>query len=99
MYKLENYISGSWVTGDGDGQLLYNAVTADVIGAASTKGLDFKSITHYARTVGNPALRKMTFHVRGNMLKALALHLRNHLDKFIPSVIKPVLQRQTAGWI
>ena len=27
-------------------------------------------------------LRKMTFHERGNMLKALALHLRNHLDKF-----------------
>src|SRR5258707_1220310 len=24
----------------------------------------------------------MTFHQRGNMLKALALHLRNHLDKF-----------------
>jgi len=24
----------------------------------------------------------MTFHARGNMLKALALHLRNHLDKF-----------------
>jgi oxepin-CoA hydrolase/3-oxo-5,6-dehydrosuberyl-CoA semialdehyde dehydrogenase len=82
MYKLENYISGNWITGDGEGQLLYNAVTGSVIGSASTKGLDFKSITHYARTVGNPALRKMTFHQRGNMLKALALHLRNHLDKF-----------------
>jgi oxepin-CoA hydrolase / 3-oxo-5,6-dehydrosuberyl-CoA semialdehyde dehydrogenase len=82
MNKLGNYITGHWITGDGDGQLLYNAVTADVIGAASTKGLDFKSITEYARTVGNPALRKMTFHARGNMLKALALHLRNHLDKF-----------------
>ncbi|MGF2414017.1 phenylacetic acid degradation bifunctional protein PaaZ [Ferruginibacter sp.] len=82
MNKLGNYITGNWITGDGDGQALYNAVTADIIGAASTKGLDFKSITDYARTVGNPALRKMTFHARGNMLKALALHLRNHLDKF-----------------
>ena len=82
MYKLQNYISGNWVTGDGDGQLLYNAVTAEPVAAASTKGLDFKSITHYARTVGNPALRKMTFHQRGNMLKALALHLRNHLPRF-----------------
>ena len=82
MNKLGNYITGNWITGDGDGQTLYNAVTGDVIGAASTKGLDFKSITEYARTVGNPALRKMTFHARGNMLKALALHLRNHLDKF-----------------
>ena len=82
MYKLENYIAGQWVKGDGDGQLLYNAVTAEPIAAATTKGLDFKSITDYARTVGNPALRKMTFHQRGNMLKALALHLRNHLPKF-----------------
>src|SRR6187549_2628925 len=82
MYKLENYIAGKWVTGDGDGQQLHNAVTGEPISAASTKGLDFKSITDYARTVGNPALRKMTFYARGNMLKALALHLRNHLDKF-----------------
>ncbi|MBP9103150.1 MAG: phenylacetic acid degradation bifunctional protein PaaZ [Chitinophagaceae bacterium] len=82
MNKLGNYITGNWITGDGGGQALYNAVTGDVIGAASTKGLDFKSITEYARKVGNPALRKMTFHARGNMLKALALHLRNHLDKF-----------------
>ncbi len=82
MIKLENYIGGNWITGDGEGQYLYNAVTAAVIGTASTKGLDFKSITHYAREVGNPALRKMTFHARGNMLKALALHLRKHLDKF-----------------
>jgi oxepin-CoA hydrolase / 3-oxo-5,6-dehydrosuberyl-CoA semialdehyde dehydrogenase len=82
MKKLSNYITGNWINGDGDGQLLYNAVTAEVIGAASTKGLDFKSIAEYARTIGNPALRKMTFHARGNMLKALALHLRNHLDKF-----------------
>ena len=82
MYKLENYITGSWITGDGDGQQLYNAVTGENIGAATTKGLDFKFITEYARTVGNPALRKMTFHQRGNMLKALALYLRNHLDAF-----------------
>ncbi len=81
MYKLENYITGQWITGDSEGQLLYNAVTAEPLAAASTKGLDFKCVTDYARTVGNPALRKMTFHQRGNMLKALALHLRNNLPK------------------
>lgn len=82
MNKLENYITGKWVTGDGEGQALYNAVTGVQITSATTKGLDFKSILEHGRTVGNPALRKMTFHQRGNMLKALALHLRNHLDKF-----------------
>jgi len=79
--KLENYITGNWITGDGEGQLLYNAVTGEPIASASTKGLDFKKILDYARQTGNPALRKMTFHERGNMLKALALHLRNHLPE------------------
>lgn len=82
MKKLGNYINGSWITGDGDGQLLVNAVTGEPVAAASTKGLDFKSMAEYARAVGNPALRKMTFHQRGNMLKALALHLRKHLPGF-----------------
>ena len=82
MYKLGNYITGQWITGDGDGQLLYNAVTGQPFAAATTKGLDFAAITDHARKVGNPALRKMTFHQRGNMLKALALHLRNHLSGF-----------------
>jgi oxepin-CoA hydrolase / 3-oxo-5,6-dehydrosuberyl-CoA semialdehyde dehydrogenase len=82
MYKLNNYIGGQWVTGDGDGQLLYNAVTGHPVATATTTGIDFKQVLHYARTVGNPALRKMTFHQRGRMLKALALHLRQHLDTF-----------------
>ena len=80
--KLENYITGKWITGDGDGQILHNAVTGEAIAAATSKGLDFKSILEYGRKKGNPALRKMTFHERGNMLKALAVYLRNHLDTF-----------------
>ncbi len=82
MTKLENYSTGHWITGDGEGQTLYNAVTGEAIAAATSKGLDFKSMLDYGRMVGNPALRKMTFHQRGNMLKALALYLRNHLDTF-----------------
>jgi oxepin-CoA hydrolase/3-oxo-5,6-dehydrosuberyl-CoA semialdehyde dehydrogenase len=68
--------------GDGEGQALYNAVTGELLGAASSKGIDFASVLEYGRKVGNPALRKMTFHERGNMLKALALHLQKHLEKF-----------------
>ncbi len=82
MLKLENYILGKWITGDGEGQALFNAVTGEQIATASTRGLDFKALLHYARTTGNPALRKMSFHERGLMLRSLALHLRNHLDRF-----------------
>ncbi len=82
MTKLGNYVTGHWINGDGDGQQLFNAVTGEPIATASTSGLDYSAITAYARKTGNPALRNMTFHERGNMLKALALHLRNHLDYF-----------------
>jgi oxepin-CoA hydrolase/3-oxo-5,6-dehydrosuberyl-CoA semialdehyde dehydrogenase len=82
MKKLENYISGKWIEGEGEGQTLYNAVTGEPIVIASTKGLDFEAILAYARKKGNPALRKMTFHERGNMLKALAFYLRLHLEEF-----------------
>lgn len=80
--KLQNYINGEWTPGDGEGQLLYDAVTGEAIGSASTKGLDFAGVLDYARTVGNPALRKMTFHERGRMLKALAMHLMEKKEKF-----------------
>lgn len=82
MNKLQNYITGNWISGDGDGQALYNAVTGEQITHASTKGLDFESILAYGRHTGNTALRKMSFHERGNMLKALALHLQKNLAKF-----------------
>ena len=82
MRKLENYITGHWITGDGDGQELYDAVTGESIASATTKGLDFAGMLEYGRTVGNPALRKMTFHERGRMIKALALHLMANKEKF-----------------
>ena len=81
MLTIENYITGHWVKGDGEGQLLYNAVTGEPIARATAKGLDFAAILEYARQKGNPALRKMSFHERGLMLRALAIHLREHLDE------------------
>jgi oxepin-CoA hydrolase/3-oxo-5,6-dehydrosuberyl-CoA semialdehyde dehydrogenase len=80
--KLGNYITGKWIEGDGDGQQLYNAVNGEIIATATTKGLDFASIVDYGRKTGSPALRKMTFQERGRMLKALALHLLQHKEKF-----------------
>jgi oxepin-CoA hydrolase/3-oxo-5,6-dehydrosuberyl-CoA semialdehyde dehydrogenase len=82
MQKLQNYVNGSWITGDGNGNGLYNAVTGEEIVRASTDGLDFASMLEYGRTVGNPALRKLTFHERGRMLRTLALYLTERKEKF-----------------
>lgn len=82
MQKLQSYIQGAWVSGEGEGQILYNAVTGQAITSASTKGFDFENILGYARKKGNIALRKMSFQQRGRMLRALALHLVAHKEKF-----------------
>lgn len=80
--KLENYALGKWVAGEGNGQELFNAINGEVVATASSKGLDFGGMCEYARTVGGPKLRKMTFHERGRMMRALALHLLSKKDMF-----------------
>ncbi len=80
--KLKNYALGNWVEGLGKGTMLYNAVTGDEVAEASSAGLDFSAMLHYARTVGGPKLRKLTFHERARMLKALALYLTEKKDLF-----------------
>lgn len=80
--KLKNYVLGSWVEGQGEGKALYNAINGDQIATASSNGLDFGEILQYGRSVGSPALRKMTFQERGRMIKALALHLLTKKDKY-----------------
>ena len=82
MKNYENYALGKWIKGDGEGTSLYNALNGEEIGKASSKGLDFSEMMHYARKVGGPKLRKMTFQERGLMLKALALYLHSIKNKF-----------------
>jgi oxepin-CoA hydrolase/3-oxo-5,6-dehydrosuberyl-CoA semialdehyde dehydrogenase len=82
MNRLGNFITGKWIEGEGDGQVLFNAVTGEPVSVASTKGVDFHSVLRYAREKGGPALRKMSFHERGRMLRALAMHLMEKKDKF-----------------
>ena len=75
MNQLENFALGKWTKGSTEGQMLYNAITGAEIATASSAGLDFGAMMNYARTVGGPKLRKMTFQERGLMLKKLALYL------------------------
>lgn len=82
MNQLHNYAYGQWIAGADKGQDLFNAITGDVIATTSSKGIDFGQMCDYARTVGGPKLRKMTFQERGLMLKALAVHLLSKKEEF-----------------
>ena len=79
--KLKNYVLGKWVEGNETGTALYHAVTGEHLFNASTSGIDFKKTIEYAHAKGS-ALRKMTFHERARMLKALALYLNEKKKDF-----------------
>lgn len=82
MMNLRNYAQGKFIPSDKDGQVLYNAITGEPVGVASSKGLDFAGMLNHGRQVGGPALRKLTFQERGRMLKALAMFLLERKDKY-----------------
>ena len=82
MKKLASYAQGAWVEANGKPATLYHAVTGEPVASASSEGLDFKAMLEYARKRGGPALRRMTFHERARMLKALATFLMERKEKF-----------------
>lgn len=80
--KLRSFAAGEWVEGRGSGTPLRHAVTGEVVATATSEGLDVAAMLDYGRTVGGPALRRMTFHERARMLKALAQYLMGRKDEF-----------------
>ncbi|MBL0258959.1 MAG: phenylacetic acid degradation bifunctional protein PaaZ [Bacteroidetes bacterium] len=75
LTKLKSYSQGKWQEGSGSGTVLLHAVTGEALFSSSSDGIDFKGMLEYGRKNGGPKLRKMTFHERARMLKALALFL------------------------
>jgi len=82
MNTVKNYILGNWEQGSGVEYTAHHAITGEAYAQVSSQGLDFEAILDYGRSVGGPALRKMTFQERGRMLKALALHLNSIKRQF-----------------
>lgn len=83
MIRLKSYLCGEWKDGEGEGSTLYNPTTGEAVATASTKGLDFAAAFEHARKVGGPALRKMSFAERGQMLKALSVAMHEAREELI----------------
>lgn len=78
----QHYILGQWTPGTGEAMPQYHALTGEVVSTVRSEGLDYAAILDYGRRVGNPALRRLTFQQRGQMLKALALYLMDRKDAY-----------------
>jgi oxepin-CoA hydrolase / 3-oxo-5,6-dehydrosuberyl-CoA semialdehyde dehydrogenase len=73
--QLQSYAYGQWLTGRDRGVGMHDATSGEIVGNASSTGLDFAAMLSHARNVGGPALRAMTFHERAALLKSLAKRL------------------------
>jgi oxepin-CoA hydrolase / 3-oxo-5,6-dehydrosuberyl-CoA semialdehyde dehydrogenase len=81
MALLQSYVSGTWVTPQGEGRPVFDAVTGDEVARVSSAGIDMAAALDYGRSVGGPELRSLSFHQRAGLLKALGSHLREHRDE------------------
>ncbi|HKP34834.1 MAG TPA: aldehyde dehydrogenase family protein, partial [Sphingomicrobium sp.] len=70
--QLLNYERDRWVAGDGAVEIP-SAIDGAPVATTGSGGLDFGAMLTHAREVGGPALRKLTFHERARMIKALGL--------------------------
>ncbi|HVC02547.1 MAG TPA: phenylacetic acid degradation bifunctional protein PaaZ [Steroidobacteraceae bacterium] len=80
--KLESYVVGEWRSGRGEGVALRDATTDEIVAYATAEGFEAAAILDYARGVGGPALREMTFHERAAMLRALGKKLLEIKEEF-----------------
>ncbi|MCX7552430.1 phenylacetic acid degradation bifunctional protein PaaZ [Marinicella sp. S1101] len=82
MNQLKSYAKGQWHTAKEGFKTCNHAINGQAIAQISSAGLDFSGMLDYAKTTGQAALAKMTFHERALMLKELALYLTSRKKEF-----------------
>src|SRR4051795_11507069 len=78
---LESYVAGRWFSAHDEGQPLLDAATGEEVARVSATGVDLGAMTDYARGVGGPSIRALTFHERAGLLKAVAKRLTEVKDE------------------
>jgi len=80
IIPLHSFAAGEWIAPSGDLVRLKSAVSGEPIAELSAQNLDVGAMAAHARAVGGPALRRLTFHERAGMLKALAQYINERRD-------------------
>ena len=95
---LRNYAADAWIEATGGFVSIRSAITGGEVARTGSDGLNFAGMIDHARSVGGPALRKMTFHDRAWMLKALATALMEHKEELYALSASTGATRKD-GWI
>jgi oxepin-CoA hydrolase/3-oxo-5,6-dehydrosuberyl-CoA semialdehyde dehydrogenase len=78
---LQSYSQDRWQDGEGDLVPLADAATGEIAAMIPRTGPSAAAMLAYARAIGGPAIRALTFTDRAAILKALARHLSQHVDE------------------
>src|SRR5262245_30056069 len=82
MMQLRSYLTGKFVDGKGPKAVLVNPATEEPI-AEIAGGGDVAGALAYAREVGGPALRAMSWKQRGELRRGLAKAIHERRDELI----------------
>ncbi len=78
MRQVHSFATGQWIASGAGARGIESAITGEVIATAGNDALDVQAMRSFAIERGGPALQAMTIHDRARMLKALALHIKEH---------------------
>ncbi|RDU97973.1 3,4-dehydroadipyl-CoA semialdehyde dehydrogenase [Trinickia dinghuensis] len=80
--RLENYVAGRWVAGDGPGTMLSDPVTGEALVGVSSDGLDLDAAFRFARETGGAGLRSHSYASRASMLGEIAKLLQANREHY-----------------
>ncbi|RST31882.1 phenylacetic acid degradation bifunctional protein PaaZ [Sphingomonas ginkgonis] len=97
--QLLNFAFDRWIAGDSASLVpLASALDGATVATTGSGGLDFAAMLRHAREVGGPALRRLSFHERARMLKALGLAIMARKDELYELNYQTGATRKD-GWI
>ncbi|NWG71067.1 MAG: phenylacetic acid degradation bifunctional protein PaaZ [Parvularculaceae bacterium] len=98
MLTLKNYAIDRWTEGSGGGADIASAVTGAAIARSGSGGLDFGAMVRHARDIGGRNLRRITFHERAAIVKALGTAIMDRKEELYALNFHTGATRKD-GWI
>src|SRR5881296_2777747 len=80
--KLPNYVKGQWSEGTSPGEALTDPGTGQELARISSQGINLAEALAFARTYGGPALRRLSYAQRAEILGKMADALVANRDEY-----------------
>src|SRR6266478_4887167 len=80
--KLANYVSGEWKKGAGAGEPLSDPVTGEELARISSQNIDVKVALEFALAQGRPALQRLTYSERADLLAKIGEVLTANREEY-----------------